>query len=260
MITDSTQRYHLPNNLSVFHKNSYETVYVYQEIFVDDIYLQNGITIHDDAIVFDIGANIGLFSLYLKQKYPSVKVYAFEPSQEIYQLLQLNIADHTNDIKAFNLGISDKDGIDHFYYYPQFSVISGFNVDSHRDAEIILNGAKNGDQQIDPQLIATIKQRLSDIITTPCQMKTISSIIQQQQIEQIDLIKMDAEGSELAILNGINQNDWTKIRQIVMEVHNQNDLQIIPNILMSNGYQVTVELDKRLKGANIYNLYAVREV
>ena len=36
----------------------------------------------------------------------------------------------------------------------------------------------------------------------------------------MDLLKVDVEGSEEAVLQGINEETWPLIRQVVMEVHN----------------------------------------
>ena len=44
-----------------------------------DGYLQNGIEINDGDVVFDVGANIGVFSVRAAQKGPNVRVFAFEP-------------------------------------------------------------------------------------------------------------------------------------------------------------------------------------
>ena len=52
-----------------------------------------------------------------------------------------------------------------------------------------------------------------------CQLKTISQIIREQQIEQIDLLKIDVEKSEMDVLLGIEIEDWSKIKQVFVEVH-----------------------------------------
>ncbi|MGH8689267.1 MAG: polyketide synthase dehydratase domain-containing protein, partial [Burkholderiales bacterium] len=58
-------RYVLPNGLEIVHLNRYETDYLYQEVFEDQSYLKHGIALPDGATVLDIGANIGLFSLFV---------------------------------------------------------------------------------------------------------------------------------------------------------------------------------------------------
>ena len=53
------------------------------------------------------------------------------------------------------------------------------------------------------------------------ELRTISSVMRDEGVEQIDLLKIDAERSEWDILQGIEPADWSKIKQVVMEVHDQ---------------------------------------
>ena len=55
-----------------------------------DGYLQHGIAIADDAVVFDVGANIGVFGVRVLQKAKNVQVYCFEPIPEIFAVLEEN--------------------------------------------------------------------------------------------------------------------------------------------------------------------------
>ena len=50
-------------------------------------------------------------------------------------------------------------------------------------------------------------------------MWNLSEFLQQHHIDRVDLLKLDAEQSEEQILAGIADEDWPKIRQIVVEVH-----------------------------------------
>ncbi|TFG20706.1 MAG: hypothetical protein EU529_14565, partial [Promethearchaeota archaeon] len=52
-----------------------------------------------------------------------------------------------------------------------------------------------------------------------CQIRPLSQIIQENNIEQINLMKIDAENYEWQVLAGIKGDDWGKIKQIAMEVH-----------------------------------------
>jgi len=44
-------------------------------------------------------------------------------------------------------------------------------------------------------------------------------VLREHGVEQIDLLKIDAEKAELDIINGIDDHDWPKIKQIVLEIH-----------------------------------------
>jgi hypothetical protein len=58
----------LPNNLDLFYLGQEETEFIYEEIFIEKEYLKHGITINDEDCIFDVGANIGLFSIFLSTK------------------------------------------------------------------------------------------------------------------------------------------------------------------------------------------------
>ena len=59
-------------------------------------------------VLFDIGANIGTYSLYAASK--GVKVFAFEPESGSYAILNNNIKinSYSNYIKALNIALNDR--------------------------------------------------------------------------------------------------------------------------------------------------------
>lgn len=64
-------------------------IWMYNEIFEREIYRYHART--TSPYVIDCGANIGLSVLYLKQLYPQSHIVAFEPDDEIFEVLQRNI-------------------------------------------------------------------------------------------------------------------------------------------------------------------------
>jgi hypothetical protein len=78
-----------------------ETELQYKEIFADREYFQYGVTIKDNGVVFDVGANIGMFVMFLNKNTSNVKMYAFEPIPDTFKTLQANMKLH--DIKNVNL-------------------------------------------------------------------------------------------------------------------------------------------------------------
>jgi len=81
----------MPNGLSVHHLNVHETLAIYQKIFEEEVYMQEGVMLEDGCCVLDIGANIGLFTLYLYDRFPHARVYAAEPVPPIFERLKTNI-------------------------------------------------------------------------------------------------------------------------------------------------------------------------
>ena len=88
-----------------------------------------------------------------------------------------------------------------------------------------------------------------------------ADVCYMQGLEQVDLLKVDVERAELAVLRGISDSDWPKIRQIVLEVHDiDGRLAEVKRLLTEHaGFHVTaVEQDRNLRGSTLFNIYAVR--
>jgi len=78
-VIEGRPRYVLPNGMAIVNHNTAETNYVYQEIFEDLNYLKHGIKLNKGACIFDVGANIGLFTLFVSRHCEDARIYAFEP-------------------------------------------------------------------------------------------------------------------------------------------------------------------------------------
>lgn len=70
----------------------------------------------DNAILYDVGANVGMYALYAAAK-KNIHVYAFEPESQNYAALNRNIfINHLQDkINAYNIAISDQARLGHLY-------------------------------------------------------------------------------------------------------------------------------------------------
>ena len=72
-----------------------------------------------------------------------------------------------------------------------------------------------------------------------CPMTTLSSIIERENVERIDLLKVDVEGAELSVLRGVAPEHWGRVQQVVLEGHDQNgELQIIGDLLTGHGFEI----------------------
>ena len=259
-------RYTLPNNLEIVHLNKYETEYVYKEIFVDKCYLRHGIKINDGDTVIDIGANIGLFTLFVNQFGKNIKVFSYEPSPEVYNLLKLNSEAYSSKTTTFNCGVSDSRKNAQFTFYKNSSVFSGFQADEDEDKEAILTVVRNmllevADRDSTEEYIAQLTRDRMESELINCQLISVADIIADNSIDKIDLLKIDAEKSELAILNGIGEKNWEKIKQIVIEIHDKtgNILKEVQTILDEKGFSISIEEEKLLRQSGLYNIYAVRK-
>ena len=94
-----------------------------------------------------------------------------------------------------------------------------------------------------------------------CKMTTVSSIMEQHRLQHVDLLKIDVERAELDVLMGIAQEDFLRIKQIVMEVHDINNrLKHIAGLLKITGKfdKIVVTQDQQLKGSTLFNMYCSR--
>ncbi|HJP91740.1 MAG TPA: amino acid adenylation domain-containing protein [Pyrinomonadaceae bacterium] len=247
----------LPNGLQVAQLNENETTVLYDEIFVQRTYLKHGVTLADGDCVFDVGANVGLFTLFVHQQCPNPKVYSFEPVPATFEVLKTNVALYKLNAEIFNCGLSRRNGTTKGTFYPQMSSMSGLYADRIEDEQVSRAFLSNQDARLHRYADELLEGRFRSE-TFDCALTTISDVICQQQVETIDLLKVDAEKSELDILNGIREEDWNKIRQIVLEVHDVGGrLEEIVNILKRRAFSFVVEQDASQTNTQLYNIYAI---
>jgi amino acid adenylation domain-containing protein/FkbM family methyltransferase len=258
-------RYKLPNNLAVVHLNKNETDYIFKEVFELQAYVRHGITINPGDCVFDVGANIGLFTLFSHLVGQGPKIYAFEPNPTVFKLLKANSSLYNVDIQLFNFGLSDINKSATFSYFPSFSLLSGFYADADTEREVVKNFIINQQQHEGNWEIDTLIEQADEILESrfdeykfSAELRTLSEIIRDYGIESIDLLKINVEKSELDVMRGIEAEHWRKIRQIVVEVDIQENLEPIITLLKQYGYDYLVDQDALLNNTQLCYIYAIR--
>ena len=169
-----------------------------EEFFVKNILpalMENEI----EPILFDIGANIGNYSLLLKKHIDKGLIYSFEPVPETYLELQKNIS---TKIKTYNIG---------------FGAIAGTGI------------LYNASNTVASEIATMHKELLTDAFNVneftsiPFKIDTIDNFCLTNKIPVIDFLKLDVEGNELAILQGASKMLDThsiKIIQFEFNAHN----------------------------------------
>ena len=128
--------------------------------------------IRPGMVIIDIGAHIGYYTrLFARLVGPTGKILAFEPEPDNFRLLQKNTSRFEN-IKLFNLAISDQNG-----------KISFYKVKNSTGCHSV------------------IPQDQAEIINVNA--TTIDSFIAREKIKHIDIIKIDIEGGEAKALEGM---------------------------------------------------------
>ena len=252
------QLFQLPNQLKIFHLNRTETQWLYDEIFVDQSYFKHGIVVTDGDCVFDVGANIGLFTLFVQQRCPNAQVYAFEPIPPIFETLRNNVRPLWAECSFVPVWFVQPDRRGRIYFLPSFlcyvrSICR--RQGGRRGHRSYLRNQGELLAQYADELLAS--RFLSETFT--CQLCTLSEVIRENAIQHINLLKIDVEKSELDVLNGVHEEDWQKIEQIVVEVHDQHEhLALVMDLLRRHDYYLTVEQADLLTNTGLYTVYARR--
>ena len=139
----------------------------------------NNLTQHKN-IVFDIGANVGYYGLIASKKInPHGKVFGFEPVSHIYKRAEHNIK--LNGIQNFilnNIALSDK--------------VGELTINVGNDANLGMSGINHHNYL----------SGISEVV----KVETVDHYVNSNNISQIDVIKIDVEGSESYVLKGMERS------------------------------------------------------
>ena len=271
--TEEFPHFRLPNGMTIVHQNKNETEYLYEEIFDKRVYARHGIELPEHACVFDVGANIGMFTLFVHENCPTASVYAFEPIEPIYRTLLLNVELAGANARTFPFGLSNQRATAAFTYYPNYSMMSGLSDYAHTagDVDVVKRYLENQRRAGADEGVSALIENADEILAGrfagqrfAAQLRTLSECIREEGIERIDLLKVDVQRAEMDVLAGLEPRDWEKVRQVVMEVHDEpgrrseGRIREITALLEGRGFEVTVEQDDVMSGTDRYNLYARR--
>jgi amino acid adenylation domain-containing protein/FkbM family methyltransferase len=254
-------RYTLPNGMAIASINKNETDYVYREIFQLRAYQRFGIHIGDGSTVLDVGANIGLFSLWVSQLCPSADVFAFEPNPRVFEVLKINASLYAGHAHLFNFGLGNRERMADFTYFPGFTLFSGLHAAPETEKNVVRHFIVNDGTLGTPELIEASEELLNQRFESerfPVTLRTLSDVIDENGIDHIHLLKVNVEKSELEVLEGITPDHWARIDQIVLEVDLSGNLSEITGMLEERDYQVNVMQDKALEGTELFYVYAQR--
>ena len=197
-----------------------DSFHVFKEIFIEDFYEYRKIKkyIPQNAVIIDIGANIGFFTFFILSKKPNAKVYLFEPFPENINFIKKTIeANHQLENKMIisSNAVTENNG-----------QIIPFYVSDNVEQTAVASIYKNFD---------TRNSKKIDVQTT-----NLESIFIKNNLNKIDVLKLDCEGSEFPILYSAPIPLLMKIKLILIEVHNldsenNNNTELV-SYLKKNGF------------------------
>lgn len=131
-----------------------------------------------EAVVFDVGANAGQFSQLVRSLSEQAVIHAFEPHPNSFALLEAQA--ERLGIQAQRVALGDASGEVTMYDYADD--MGSQHASLYRD------------------VIETVHRRPSAPITAPC--RTLDEVADGLGVSAIDLLKIDTEGHEFAVLKG----------------------------------------------------------
>lgn len=245
--------------LLVAQLNRTETDFLYRELFVDNAYFRHGIGLPADPVVIDAGANIGMFSLLVAQRCPGARIIAVEPLAELAHAASVNAELHGANVTVLNCGLGRHAGEVAFAYYPNNTLMSGIYGNAAEDREVLRSYLRTApDVQLGAQFDRLVEDRMR-VEPRRCRLTTLTEVVAEQEIDRIDLLKVDVEKAEADVLAGIDPATWARIDQIVLEVHDLHGrLRTVMDQLTASGFSVAHEQDRRLALTPCHNVYARR--
>lgn len=173
-------------------REDYDTdLVVVNEIWQDNVYEVNHGRFSPNGIVVDIGANIGTFSVFAACQ--GAIVYAVEPEPNNIKSLLKNIDLNRMNSRIIHLpyAISDKKGI--------------ANISDEGGGSTIKDDLKLG---------------------TKVEMMPLNSLFKLYDIDSVDVLKIDVEGSEGDIILHASKDNLNKCKYITMEFDNRSDIKL----------------------------------
>lgn len=174
-----------------FEVRSAMDVWSVKETFVDRFYERYGCPVGEPWVVIDIGGGIGDFSIFAAHRHPANIVYAFEPFPGSFALLEQNLKrNQVANVQAFQQAIWSSRG--------------SLALDTSTGEPV---------QFISREIGADARGENA----VPCD--TLENTLARLDIRRCDLLKIDAEGAEYAILFHASDAALAKIQRVVMEYH-----------------------------------------
>jgi FkbM family methyltransferase len=193
---------------------------IFKEIFMSDVYGIEQLCkeLPENSTVLDIGMNVGFFDILLLSKITVFKIYAYEP-------VPLNVATFQKTINNNKLLLKN-------IVLHQMAVTG-----KHQDRlDLYLEDVNKN--SVDASVLSNFDVSHAHKISVPC--ITFSDIIFQNNLKQIDFLKLDCEGSEFDIIYNTDQALIRQINKMIIEVHNldnnTNNISFMNNYIQSIGY------------------------
>jgi len=160
-------------------------------------------------VIFDVGANTGIYSLVAQTVNPQAEIHAFEPSRQIYKRLVINAALNNDKIKCNQIAISNKSNPCVFYDLPY----------------------PNDNGSLSPEKMKNWRGYSGKIVEYKVLAETLSHYTENNNIPKIDLLKIDIEMHEAEAIEGLGHyiNSYKPI--IILEILSEEVAKKLKNLI-----------------------------
>jgi len=199
-------------DLAVIDPHERDTDYIYDEIFNQRIYDHAKFRLPANATILDVGANIGLYSIWAAREYKPAAIFAYEASPVTFSYLVENVGRHIDKgmtkVQCVNRAVSSLPGVE--LVLKQAPLVSGIST--------ILDETK----------VAWIRdlQISGDVVSHKTMSTTVSDELARNVSARVDILKIDVEGHFMEVLAGISEADFDRIANIVLEADYLDVLQL----------------------------------
>ncbi len=180
--------------IELHHGEGDDPIFLFREIFRDRCYTSEVFYVPKAGdTVLDLGANIGAFALFLELQARGIRVHCFEPSLKSCATLERNVEAN---------GLEDLVTV-----YP-------YAVSNHRGTVAL--------QQTGTSITRSLfREESSAGDAEPVECIGLAEAIELSGAERVDLLKVDVEGAEIEVVEGMDPAGWGKVERAVIEFHDQ---------------------------------------
>jgi FkbM family methyltransferase len=192
---------------------------LFRDIILDDEYYLRNLPNNQINTIADIGANVGIFAIAARIAFPHAEIHCYEPNED--NIPYLNRQGESLGLKTFKQAVSNVDGT------------CSLSKSTIHDTSARITNLKDGEIPL----------------------KSLHTVLNRFNSQQIDLLKLDCEGFEFEILK--DAANLRKCKFITLEYHIVKDQQLksLKNLLSNAGFHV-IHANKRNK--SLGNLLAER--
>lgn len=203
-----------------------EAELLYHEIFEQRCYAPLAPVTRAEPLILDVGANVGLFCFWALREWPSSHIVCFEPVPPILETLRRNLCSVAGHARSGELGLpravavpvalGEAEGAGTFHFFPWAPGESTRHPQEAASQRQLVDAAAAAAGLAPPPRHGRDTAYECSVQTLQRTLRGLEAACSQRL--RIDLLKIDVEGDEEAVLRGLGDAGWACIDQVVMEV------------------------------------------